>query len=72
MKMRKKVVMGFAFGTLLCIVVLSCNNDVVQRMTPFFVNIRDDIDCYIEQSTRESLETMATGIVCFLDFFYYY
>ncbi|XP_015109842.1 lactosylceramide 4-alpha-galactosyltransferase isoform X2 [Diachasma alloeum] len=62
-KMRKRVVVGCCLGTLLGIFVFTSNNDLIQRMTPFFVTPPEDISCYIEVSTPGSVETLLTADV---------
>ncbi|XP_011301363.1 lactosylceramide 4-alpha-galactosyltransferase isoform X2 [Fopius arisanus] len=59
-KMRKKVLLGCCLGTLLCIVVLSSNHELMQRVIPFFVNPPEDISCYVETSAPGSLEVILT------------
>ncbi|XP_063977475.1 lactosylceramide 4-alpha-galactosyltransferase-like [Diachasmimorpha longicaudata] len=59
-KMRKRVVAGCCLGTILCIFVFTSNNYLIQRMTPFFIAPPEDISCYTEVSTPESVQTLLT------------
>lgn len=55
-KIKKKIIIGFGCGILLCIFAFNTDNEIFEKMTPYLLSFStEDISCYAEPSTlRES------------------
>lgn len=61
--MKKRLMIGFLGATFLFVLLVSNDNDIIQRVTPHLtikqtVNSADDTSCYKEPSTPDGIEEL--------------